>query len=186
MGEACGALNAVEKYLYRCSFDNKVAGYKPASLEACKFAKNELLHTYFSRILASCFNEVGGCFSDEGCTPRGRGFWKKLWDGRPCPHYGKPCPSPSPFINGRMKYFKNGHNSEGGVGIFKVCWHSWQRGANLLILLTPHYITYPPFFKCCPPRNFSVTFNPYLYYSFCCHVSLAEWVITPHLMFYFT
>ena len=29
---------------------SKVAGYKPA--QACKFSKNELLHTYFSRILS--------------------------------------------------------------------------------------------------------------------------------------
>ena len=37
-----------------------------------------------------------------------------------------------------------------------------------------------------PTPNFLVTSNPHLYHSFCCHVSLAEWVITPHLMCYFT
>ena len=35
-------------------------------------------------------------------------------------------------------------------------------------------------------KKFPVTFNPHLHCSFCCHVSLAEWVITPHLMCYFT
>ena len=38
------ALEAVKKYLWRSSFDSKLAGYKPASLQICK---NELLHTYF-------------------------------------------------------------------------------------------------------------------------------------------
>ena len=33
MKENEGALNAVEKYLWRSSFDSKVAGYKPASLQ---------------------------------------------------------------------------------------------------------------------------------------------------------
>ena len=33
MGRARGALNAVKKYLWRSSFDSKVAGYKPASLQ---------------------------------------------------------------------------------------------------------------------------------------------------------
>ena len=37
-----------EKYLWRSSFV-KVAGY---NLQVCNFTKNELLHTYFSRILA--------------------------------------------------------------------------------------------------------------------------------------
>ena len=63
------------------------------SLEACKFTKNELLHAYFSRILArfyllficafsrnhfieGCFTfqwggGVGGCFSDGGDWGRG-------------------------------------------------------------------------------------------------------------------
>ena len=52
------------------------------SLQASKFTKDELLHRYFSRILArcfivlfqgiiswkgvSCFNGGGGCFSDGG------------------------------------------------------------------------------------------------------------------------
>ena len=33
MGEAWRALNAFEKYLWRSSFDSKVAGYKSASLQ---------------------------------------------------------------------------------------------------------------------------------------------------------
>ena len=43
-GGGGGRLNAVEKYLCRSSYISKVA--------SCKFTKNELLHTYFSRILA--------------------------------------------------------------------------------------------------------------------------------------
>ena len=42
--------NAVENYLWSILYVSKVASYKPA--KACKFTKNELLHTYFSRILA--------------------------------------------------------------------------------------------------------------------------------------
>ena len=89
------------------------------SLQACKVTKNELLHTYFSRILleviycafsrnqswkgASCFDgEV--CFSDGGasflsrsCTPWGVSKKTVGWEGcNPCPlpQYGKPCPLP--------------------------------------------------------------------------------------------
>ena len=36
------------------------------------------------------------------------------------------------------------------------------------------YIAYPPLF-------FQILFNPHPYCSFCCLVSLAEWVIAPHL-----
>ena len=39
----------------------------------------------------------------------------------------------------------------GGWEIFEVLLHSWQRGANPLILWRPPYIAYLPFFKCCPP-----------------------------------
>ena len=42
--------NAVENYLWSILYVSKVASYKPA--KACKFTKNELFHTYFSRILA--------------------------------------------------------------------------------------------------------------------------------------
>ena len=36
---------------------------------------------------------------------------------------------------------------------FKVSVHSWQRGANPLILWRPPYIAYPPIFKCCPASH---------------------------------
>ena len=49
MGGAWGSLNCCQKYLWISSFDSKVAGCKPASLQ---IFKNELLHTYFARILA--------------------------------------------------------------------------------------------------------------------------------------
>ena len=55
----------------------------------------------------------------------------------------------------------------------------------------------PPFFKFCPhtPTSpppppilslFPITSKPQLCYFLSCHVSLVEWVITPHLMCYFT
>ena len=52
-------------------------------------------------------------------------------------------------------------------------------------VLTPLYIAYPPFsiFVHPPPP---LEPNPHLHCSFCCHVSLAEWVITPLLTCYFT
>ena len=37
-----------------------------------------------------------------------------------------------------------------------------------------------------PPPSFPVASNPHPHSSFCCLVSLAEWVIAPHLMCYFT
>ena len=52
-----------------------------------------------------------------------------------------------------------------------------------------HYIAYPsppPFFKIFPPPPFPVMSNPHPHCSFCCLVSLAEWVIALHLMCYFT
>ena len=45
----------------------------------------------------------------------------------------------------------------------------------------------PLFFKCCPTHlPFPVVSNRHPYCSFFCPVSLAEWVIMPHLMHYFT
>ena len=47
----------------------------------------------------------------------------------------------------------------------------------------PTILSIPPFSNSVHPfPNFPVTSNPHLHCSFCCHVSLAEWVITPHLM----
>ena len=45
----------------------------------------------------------------------------------------------------------------------------------------------PPFFKFCPTTSHphvAVTSNSHPNCSFCCPVSLAEWVITPHVMCY--
>ena len=40
-------------YIYmQVSLHNISQGLKPISLQACKFTKNEFLHTHFSRILA--------------------------------------------------------------------------------------------------------------------------------------
>ena len=111
-----------------------------------------------------------------------------------------------------MRFLKNGCNggmenlyskwgearNEGGIGfemggweICKVSLHSWQRSANLLFYEDPPYIAYPP---ATPFSNFDhpsspppiPTSNSYPHGLFCCPVSLAEWVITPHLMYYFT
>ena len=72
---------------------------------------------------------------------------------------------PLSLHKGQMKFFENGYNGEGWEiftrnggearnggrwEIFKVSLHSWQRGANPLILWRPPYIAYPPFLKCCP------------------------------------
>ena len=71
--------------------------------------------------------------------------------------------------------------------------HSWQRISNPPILWTPPR----------PPPRYCLTFfkkfdqppsyhtqilkhTPILSFSFCCLVSLTEWVIVPHLMFYFS
>ena len=74
----------------------------------------------------------------------------------------------------------------GGLGTFKVLLHSWQKGANPLILwrLSPILHTPYPLFQILstPLPHFPVTSNPHPHCSFCCHVSLAEWVIKPYLM----
>ena len=51
----------------------------------------------------------------------------------------------------------------------------------LLYYLAPHY----PFLNFIQPP-FPVTSNSHPYCSFCCLVSLADWLIAPHLMCYFT
>ena len=67
----------------------------------------------------------------------------------------------------------------GGWEILKVSSHISQRGAN------------PPYFKktpytAYPPPSTSLSLQPHPHCSFCCPVSLAEWVITSQLMCYFT
>ena len=147
-----------------------------------------------------CFFKMEGRGLSGWMCPMGGRFEKKLQDGgHPSHYYGKSYPPL--FIKGKWSFSymaimwegRGGFLLEmgakpvmGGSEIFKVSWHSWQRGANPLILWRPHYIAYPPVFKCCPPRNFSVTSNLHLQYSFCCHISLAEWVITRHFMCYCT
>ena len=84
----------------------------------------------------------------------------------------------------------------GGIGFimagdveYLVSLQSWQRGSKPPFLLRPPYIAYPPPFPnfVQPPfPHFPVTSNLHPNCSFCCSVSLAEWVITPHLMCYFT
>ena len=60
MGES--TYNTGEKHLRRSLFDKKAATYKPVSLQACKFTKNELLQTNISMILVryilSCYYRV--------------------------------------------------------------------------------------------------------------------------------
>ena len=70
---------------------------------------------------------------------------------------------PPSFIKG-MKFFKIGYNGGGGGGI----------------------LHFHPFSNVVHPPNFPVTSNSHLHCPFCCHVSLAEWVIIPHLRCYFT
>ena len=51
------------------------------------------------------------------------------------------------------------------------------------VMKTPLYDPPPDLFQILfNPPPFPVVSNPHLHWSFCCLVSLAEWVITPHLM----
>ena len=115
-----------------------------------------------------------------------------------------PKPPPPLYKEGEMRFFKNGCNGGGGDGKFLLEMgdksQEWGDGKFLKSLyivgrgvLTPlfyedlHILPIPPFSKVVQPSpKFPVTSNPHLHCSFCCHVSLAEWVITPHLMCYFT
>ena len=115
-----------------------------------------------------------------------------------------PKPPPPLYKEGEMRFFKNGCNGGGGDGKFLLEMgdksQEWGDGKFLKSLyivgrgvLTPlfyedlHILPIPPFSKVVQPSpNFPVTSNTHLHCSFCCHVSLAEWVITPHLMCYFT
>ena len=63
--------------------------------------------------------------------------------------------------------------------------HSWQRVPNPPILWRSPILSSLPFFKFSPTTLFPVTSNPHPHCSFCYLVSLAEWVIAPHLMCYF-
>ena len=78
----------------------------------------------------------------------------------------------------------------GGWENFKVFLHSWQKVLTLLFYGDPLPIlpTPTPLFKILsthPHPHFPVTSNPSPHSFICCHVSLAEWLIIPHLMCYF-
>ena len=70
--------------------------------------------------------------------------------------------------------------------------HSWQRISNPPILWPPpppprYCLTF--FKKFAQPPSYHTQIlkhTPILSFSFCCLVSLTEWVIVPHLMFYFS
>ena len=74
--------------------------------------------------------------------------------------------------------------------IFKVSLHSWQRGIPYF-MKTP-YIAYPLFqiwsIPLCPPPPFIALspLTPIAHCSLRFLVSLTEWMITPHLMRYFS
>ena len=70
----------------------------------------------------------------------------------------------------------------GGQEILKVSLHSWQRGVNPVILWRSPRILPTPIFQnlTTPIPHFPVTSNPHC--SYCCRISLADWLITPHLM----
>ena len=86
----------------------------------------------------------------------------------------------------------------GGDGKSLASLHGQQRGDNLLFYEDPPILPNQyPFFKLFPPppppappltthTHFPVISNLHPRCSFCCPVSLAEWVITLHLMCYFT
>ena len=88
-------------------------------------------------------------------------------------------------MGGWETFTRNGVSQEWGVWfyngrleIFKVFLHSWQRGANPLILWRPPILPICPFSNFIHPLpHFPVTSNPHLHCSFCCNVSLPEWVM---------
>ena len=105
------------------------------------------------------------------------------------------------FIKGGKRFFKNGSNGrdgkfllemggsqEWGGGVLSL--HSWQGVITPLFYEEPLYcLPHPPFFSNfvhAPLPHFLVTSNLHPTCSFYYPVSLAEWVIIPHLMCYFT
>ena len=107
-----------------------------------------------------------------------------------------------------MKFSKNGCNWGGGGFFVELeegrIWQEWEifkvfffsllaEDANPVILWrppppilpTPH-TPFSNFVHTSPnPTSLSPP-SPHPHCSFCCHFCLAEWVITPHLMCYFT
>ena len=81
-----------------------------------------------------------------------------------------------------LQNFKNGFIMAGD-GKFLKSLYNWQRNfMKTLLLPTPLFSN---FVHIPSPPPFPVTSNHHPKCSFCCHVFLAEWVITPHLMCYF-
>ena len=89
--------------------------------------------------------------------------------------------TPIPLIKRVMKFFENGYNR--GWEIFTRNGGKARNGGVGFIM--GEYCLCP-LFKCYPPTTpqLSSHLQPHLHCSFCCHVSLAEWVITLHLMCY--
>ena len=66
----------------------------------------------------------------------------------------------------------------GGWEVFEVLLHSWQRGAKSPVFYEDPLYCLPSLFQILANLpHFPVTSNPHPH-SFCCPVSLAEWVIT--------
>ena len=65
--------------------------------------------------------------------------------------------------------------------------HSWQRGPNpFYFIKNPSILpTAPLFFQILSNPSLHIASKPQPHCSFCCLVSLPEWVIEPHLMCYF-
>ena len=65
--------------------------------------------------------------------------------------------------------------------------HIWQWGPNPLFYEDPLILSSPSFSNFVQPLPpFFVVSNPHPHWSFGCLVSLPEWVITSHLVCYFT
>ena len=110
---------------------------------------------------------------------------------------------------GGMRFFKNGCNGGMENFLLEICeearngggWfynegmgnfslHSGQRGANPLFYEDPLFCLPPPPFEILstPPALplLPCHLQPPPHCFFCCPASLAEWVIMPHFMCYFT
>ena len=124
------------------------------------------------------------------------------------PPYFSPnsLPLPSLLKGGRMRFLKNGCNGgkPGMRGELALKWGDGKFVKSLYIVgrgvLTSYFMKIPLVFPNPPPphptpfSNFDhpsspcpiLTSNSYTHGLFCCPVSLDEWVITPHVMYYFT
>ena len=92
-GESMGGLKMLSKNI--CEGIHLIVKLLAVSLQACKFTKNELFHTYFWRILARFYviycafsrnHFMEGCFLSqwgEGVPHRGHRFWWGFRKGHP-------------------------------------------------------------------------------------------------------